>query len=835
MSWTCKELDAAGAASATTTFDSGAPRAGFGSAIPNYHQSARSVVKSLRSTEFSCDENTGNKRDAGVPLRQSGGVATIDLQNRAPAVTRTPDFREHVERRYDVLNWAPKTPADILVECWKPLGTVDDEYANCYLIEQRVEGQTGDSRAPCKDPPVLVRVFEQLDGFNETLIGQPSVVMDQYGNQSAIFTYWQLNVGTSTYQVPGHTVAPVPFTACVLKTEERTNDGTLRKITRTYIDRGELSDTEQIKFDGKLLLRELTYLNQVPPTPSGWTLITKSTEFIAGLPVYRYGFANGSSGAGAGGIISTETTYNRSPDQGVTGVTVTTIKQISDPSVVVNPITGPVGSELISVEVEDQDGYRLWTAIYASGQGVVATTTETKEGGKLIIYSTTSINAVPSTPSPTIGGTVVLVRADIQNGTHTEDGVVVYEYTWAEGEGVVSTTVEEKEGGNLIIYRTVALGTAPTDPSPTIGGTVTPTSQSVRQEDGYTIYDYTWAEGNGTISSEIETKNGGQLIIYSITALGTAPSAPSPTIGGTVTLIDALDRGEDGYALFTYRWAEGNGEISRETEYRQSINQGTAGLTVITIRYLDALSVTANPISTPSGTILISEGSVKQDGYRIWTAIYAKGTGNVSVRKTGREDGSLTYEVTDLGSASATPAYPGTGTGYLTELTNDVEGGYFINRATWIKPPPDVTYRRQVEFDMPGLAYFVGTDLILQPGAKMQKLGEIEVTFNTAQITTDPFFVQQWGGFIETYTPSDTGQAINNQFGLNGYIATANASSGTGVYKGVDCTAWAYQRFASIPDTLPSGDTIIGVDNVPYLTDITGMMVFKRTVTTVNI
>lgn len=762
-------------------------------------------------------------------------MANIDLQNRAPTVTRTPDFRERVERRYDTLNNIPKSPADILADCWLPLGTVDEKYTNCYLIEQRVEGQTGDSRAPCKDPPVLVRVFEQLDGLNETLIGQPSVVMDQYGNQSAIFTYWQLNVGTSTYQVPGQTVAPVPFNACVLKTEERTNDGTLRKITRTYIDKGELSDTEQLKFNGKLLLRELTYLNQIPPTPSGWTLITQSTEFIQGLPVYRYGFANGSSGAGAGGVTSTQTTYNRSPDQGTTGVTVTTIRQISAPTVTSNPITGPVGAELISVEYEDQDGYRLWTAIYASGQGLVSSEVQTKEGGKLIIYSKIAINSAPSTPAPTIGGTVVLIKTEVSNGTNVEDGVVIYDYTWAEGKGTVSTTVEEKNGGNLVIYRIVSLGIAPSAPSPTIGGSVIATSQNVRQEDGYTIYDYTWAEGNGTISSEVETKNGGQLILYSITALGTAPSAPSPTIGGTVTLVDALTRSEDGYTLFSYKWAEGKGEISRDIDYRQSINQGTAGLTVTTIRYLDALSTTSNPITPPSSTILISVGSVKQDGYRIWTAVYAAGTGTVSTRVTGREDFSIVYEVTALGAAAATPAYPGSGTAYLTSLVNDTDNGYFINRATYIKIPPSTAFRRQRVFPMPGLAYFVGTDLILQPATEMTLLATETVSYDTSQDTTTPFTVNKWAGFTETYTPTDTGIAINNQFGLNGYLAAGVTISGSGTYKGVAVTAYSATRFASSPIALPTGVTTIGVMNEPYLIDITGTVVFRRTVTTATL
>lgn len=506
-------------------------------------------------------------------------MSKLDLQNRTPSVTRTPDFRNRVERRYDVLNNVPKTPVQILADCWKPLGETDTEYTDCYLIDQKVIGQLGDSRNPNADPPVLVRTFEQLNGLSETLIGEPSVIMDQYGHQNVVLEYWQLNVGTAIYQIPGTTAAPSPFTNCILKNEERTNNGTLRKITRTYADHGILSDTEELRFGGKVVVRSLTYLNQVPPTPSGWTLATTSVEFPSGLAVYRYGFVNGGGGGGgAGGVISQEIRYGESLDQGASsGTTITTIKQISAPT------------------------------------------------------------------------------------------------------------------------------------------------------------------------------------------------------------------------------------------------------------------VNTNPITTPSGSVLIDVSYEEDTGFKIWTGVYAKGTGTVDVETQAREDGSLVYEVTTLSMTDEVPAYPGAGTGYSVLLTHTKRDGYIVNKATWIKLPSTVTYRRQVEFDNPGLAYFVGTELILQPGAKLQKLGSIEVSFSATQDTTAPFFVQQWGGFIETYTPTDTGVAVNNQFGLNGYLTTANSSSGTGLYKGVTCTAWAYQRFASVPSALPTGATLIGVDNVPYLVDISGTMIFKITKTSVTL
>lgn len=504
-------------------------------------------------------------------------VAYIDLQNRAPSVTRTPDFRNRVERRYDVLNPIPKDPAELLAKCWQPLGTTDEAYTDCYLIDQKVIGQIGPYRKPTDEPPYLLRIFEQLNGLDETQVGNPAVEIDQYGDTIVKIDYVQLSLGTAVYQVPGTTAAPSPFNTAILRDEKRTDNGTLRTITREYTTGGILSDNERLLFGGKLLMRELTYLNEVPPTPSGYTLATKSKEFVDGLPVYKYGFAK------------------------------------------------------------------------------------------------------------------------------------------------------------------------------------------------------------------------------------------------------AAAEGEDGF-------------IGQEIAYGQSLDEGvTAGTTTTTMRFVTDFSVTTNPFTPPAGTVLIDIKYEDDSGYRMWTAVYVKGTGTVDVDTEFRPDGSIVYTVKTLSMADATPAYPGSGTGYNVSLRHVKRDGYIENIGVWIKPPPTVAYRRQVQFPYPGLAYFVGTDLVLQPGTTRELLATVTVSFGTTQDTTTPFSITTWGGFIETYTPTDTGIAVNNQFGLNGYLCAGVTLSGSGMYKGVDCTAYSAQRFASNPTSLPSGTTTIAVENEPYLTDINGTMVFKRSVTTASL
>lgn len=575
-------------------------------------------------------------------------MAYIDLQNRSPKVETLPDFRIRVTRIYDVQNFATKTLAEIQAHVQLSWGTQDEVYSNCFLIKQDVSGQDGDSKDPNKEPPKLVRIFEQLNGNAETPVGLTDVSFDQYGRKTVVNEWIQLSAGTSVYQTVGSSNAGSPFTDCILKTEERTNDGTVMRIKRTYINAGEMSDTEQLKFGGALLLRELTYLNQVPPTPAGWTLVTQSTEYIQGLPLYKYGFANGNASAGAGGVIDTNTEYFYSPDQGTTGITRTTIKQISASSVTSNPITTPSGFQLISVDYADQDGYRLWTAQYVKGAGTIATDIETRNSGKLIIYKVTAVNAAPSAPSPTIGGTVVLISTSVRNGTRIEDGVKIYEYTWAEGNGVIDNDVE------------------------------------------------------------------------------------------------------------------------------------------------------------------------------------------------GRADGSLVYTVTELDLAIATPAYPGMGTAYLVNLKNEASSGHYINRATYIKPPADDSYKKQQEFDHPGVAIFSGSppQLGFTPPHQRTLLVDVAVTYGTTQITDTPFSIRAYAQFYESYIPetNPTGgpsTPVNTQRGLGGYLAGASGISGTNSdYNGVLCRVWQAQLGSSTPSTFPTGLTVLKTDNDPYLTDITGVKVYRRMKTT---
>ncbi len=228
-------------------------------------------------------------------------MAKLDLRNRAPTVEYLPDGRQRLERVYDVLNWLVFTPAEINAEVWLAWGTPDATYPLLRLIKQEVTGQhpagggqRGDPDiSPQRHPPLLTRVYEQIDVALETPVGKAEVTVSDDGITTAVFESVQFSTGTAVYGVPGTTLAPAPWATLVLRSETRTDDGDLRRIKRTYIDKGLISQVDELRHFGALLLRTVVYINMIPPTPPGFTVIDQDVKSPNGLPIYTYKFASG--------------------------------------------------------------------------------------------------------------------------------------------------------------------------------------------------------------------------------------------------------------------------------------------------------------------------------------------------------------------------------------------------------------------------------------------------------------------------------------------------------------------------------------------------------------
>ena len=350
-----------------------------------------------------------------------------DLQNRAPSVTVGYDFRLTVVRQYDVLNWLPKTPDKFLADIELPLGTVDEEYTNCYLVEQKLVGQTGPYRAPCNEPPILYRRFLQLSGASETLDGEPSITYDEDGNINVEFNYVQLASGTAVNLVVGTQAAPAPYSAAILKEQIVTNDGTLRRIKRIYNGNRTLSDIEELRFGGRITTRTITAIGVIPPTPSGYTLVGPGVLHPDGREIYTYQFvkASGPGGTGDGSIISQGFTNSQGGDiafgptnpGGATGEVICTTRYVSTPAITTNPITQPTGFVLFALDVSYESGYVLWETKSGFGGGNSITVDVDGESDGALTY-TVAQNDDDGTTVPAYPGTGTAYNIKL---THTRD------------------------------------------------------------------------------------------------------------------------------------------------------------------------------------------------------------------------------------------------------------------------------------------------------------------------------------------------------------------------------------------------------------------------------
>lgn len=345
-----------------------------------------------------------------------------------------------------------------------------------------------------------------------------------------------------------------------------------------------------------------------------------------------------------------------------------------------------------------------------------------------------------------------------------------------QSPGTVATDDQSLQGGKLLLKKITSFRTVPATPSG-----FTSVGTPVQNPLGYPIYTYTFAKGAGLVLDETQTISTAALIVYHRIALGVAPTTPTQTIGGTVTLFEQTVVQEDGYEKFDYRWAEGDGQHSITTE--------------------------------------------------------------------GQPDGALDYTVQTYTLAATTPAYPGSGSGYLIQLNQTAESAYFRNVAVYRKPPATLAFRKTMDFQMPGLAYLVGDQLILSPPVNQTILATVTVSYSTSQDTTAPFSLTEPASFYDSYVPylnpgpsptpgvpptdTTTSAPQASQRGLGGYVAgSVSSGGGDDYYNGVFCETFAYVLVNSVPSSRPTGSTTLRVDNDDYIFDLSGTKVFRITVVT---
>lgn len=400
------------------------------------------------------------------------------------------------------------------------------------------------------------------------------------------------------------------------------------------------------------------------------------------------------------------------------------------------------GRACANVVISDQGLGAEITETYLSA-GILAQSTDYSNNGALEIRSVTYFNGTPTTPAG-----FTLVATSEQNPA----GLPGRTYRFARGLGEVSRSVDlsgngTTENGAVGVSRiNITFLTGPSDVEPTwadVAGYVK-CSVASQEQDGHLVWRAVFAKGAGTVSSQVQSAEGGRVVVYQTVSLGAAPASPSATIGGTVTLVDSSTRQETGHVVYDYTWIEGLGEISRSTDYDQSTDQGATGVTAVTITHVTPLSTATDPTSSPGfGFVKVKESKPYAKGYRVWTVVYAKGTGLVAEEYESGPAGLRRVTYTSLG----TKVSP---TGIIDRESERISNGYVIYTVSALQTasggadPTTETWTVQdyVDFTYPGRAKaysevidgFRFVDVYLDPPVTTKVLASIAISYTATPV-----------------------------------------------------------------------------------------------------
>lgn len=744
----------------------------------------------------------------------------MNLTYTRPGELRKPDVEVLPDGRIRITRYIAAGHGDRdLSEVTESVGTADKGVATALLVKRGMAQVAG------KD--AIVKTYEVMNPSAETQVGLPDVQYTESGQKTMVYDFIQMSSGAYTPGVIGTTAAPGDAN-CILRTEQVEDDGTTRQIRRVFINKGLLQQTDETKNNGALLLKTFVYLNDapIPNPPTGYTLVSQQTQNPNGLETTTYVYAKGN------GEISRDIEYSNSGNQGTTGITRTTIRYLVAPGGAVQPAS-LAGSVEIGQSFQDSDGHRIWTTSWAKGTGEISRSIDYDNSGN---QGTTGLTRTTIRYLVAPLGAVQPASLDgsIEVGRSYEDasGYRIWTTTWAKGTGEISRDTrygqsldEGGTGTTIIAIRYLTATSVVVNPITAPVGTVLIAIDTSIQN-GYKVWSGTYAKGTGLVLSDQQIREGGKLYLYRSTSLGVAPSTPAANIGGTVQLLSSSVRKDSGFEVYEYSWAEGLGEISRQSEVRYNGAQ-----TLTTIRHLTNLATVIQP--TSASGVIVSQVYTNQDGYRAWTVVWSSVTTTViNTSSAGQDDGAIIYTIIGVSQTGATPSGPG-GT-YLVRLNEENGSGIVTTTAIYQALPPDHTEPIQVRYRKPGLA-IAANPPSLQPAVTKDLLGTNTITYSTTPTSTQPYTITDYAQIYENYKRKPDNKQFSNVKPLEGFVGSSSSVGSNVNYAGVDVVTYAVTVSGSNPTSPPSGNIVIDVRCRPYLTSTSGVIVYKNEVITANV
>jgi len=285
----------------------------------------------------------------------------------------------------------------------------------------------------------------------------------------------------------------------------------------------------------------------------------------------------------------------------------------------------------------------LYKYVFAKGQGEILRKTESRYDQQVTVTTVKSLNEQPAVPA-----NAYLISTQINSDDYGD----IYTYVWAEGSGVISTETESRYNGNLTIYTVRTINE--TFPVPENAYLL-----STKFEEGNygEVWTVRYAEGSGLIKESTQERYDGKLIITTAQYLNEVPSL------GDVNVISTSTETSDYGIVYTYKYAEGQGELETKEETRYN-----GKVRLYTTVWLNQVP------EIPDGYIITSTKIESADYGTIYTYQYVDGSVAIELSRSERYRYNEKLKITKIETLGAPAEIPGTAV-TVTEATRDGEYG----------------------------------------------------------------------------------------------------------------------------------------------------------------
>jgi hypothetical protein len=395
---------------------------------------------------------------------------------------------------------------------------------------------------------------------------------------------------------------------CYLASYKIDDTDSYRGVEEVYIEAGILSET--LDSVGSQQAKVIESIGPDPATPSGYVLASKQESDFEGFQTNRFTF------------LKPDVELSNSEDN--------------------------VGSQKAIIE----EWFKPVT-----GTGTPADNRNVKTNYSLAKEETSDVNGIPTVRYSFLKNDVQLSKSEDNVGSQKaiieewfnpdpeNDRNVKTDYSLAKEEvsdvegipterytflkpSVLSRDIDTRDNGKLRVETVESFSLTPIS---TIGGVLI--SQVESDVEGIPTKRYVYALGLGEVSRTVDDQLDGAITYTTVDSLGFITPAPGA--------YETSTREEDGYTIYTSK-----GITVNNSTLPSRVNKRNNGkLILTTYREID---------SQPTGSgVLIDSDANKSEGYTLFTATYAVGSGVISTKTDKRYEGLLTITTTtSIGSSS---------------------------------------------------------------------------------------------------------------------------------------------------------------------------------------